>query len=303
MRVILFLFSLVFLASCEKHITIVSDIPEREANEIIVFLASKGITANKTAAATSGAAVGGPSEGVMYNIIVDEKKEVESMAVLNRNGLPRKKAPTLLELFAKSGLISSEREENIRFQAGLAAQISGTIRQIDGVIDAVVELSIPEQQGVSLPGQEGEKKRIVAAVFVKHQGILDDPNSHLITKIKRLVSGSVAGLDVNDVTVISDRSRFTDINFKDAPESITPRAKEYVSIWSIVMAKGSTTRFRTLFFTLVLCMALFALLVGWMLWKFYPILRKRGMKKLFSLVPFRPHVDPEIEEASEPRGE
>ncbi len=276
MRVILVFLSLIFLASCEKQMIIVTDVPEREANEILVFLASKGVDASKTAAPTGTGVAMGTSEGSKWNILVDEKKELEAMAILNRNGLPRKKSVSLLELFAKSGLISSEREENIRFQAGLAAQIAGTIRQIDGVIDANVELSIPEQRGVVLPGQETEKKRIVAAVFVKHQGILDDPNSHLVTKIKRLVSGSVSGLDVNDVTVISDRSRFTDIFLKDSPESITPRAKEYVSIWSIVMSKGSTGRFRLLFFTLIFGMIIFALLVGWMLWKFYPILRSRG---------------------------
>lgn len=297
MRVIFVLLTLVFLSSCEKQMTIVSDIPEREANEIIVFLASEGITSTKAAAATSGAAMGGASEGAMFNILVDEKKEVEAMAILNRNGLPRKKTTSILELFAKSGLVSSDREENIRFQAGLAAQIAGTIRQIDGVIDAVVELSIPEQEGITLPGQEVKKKQIVAAVFVKHQGILDDPNSHLITKIKRLVSGSITGLDVNNVTVISDRSRFTEIAVKNSPESITPKTKEYVSIWSIVMAKGSTARFRVLFFTLILAIIFFALLVGWMLWKFYPILRTRGMKKLFSLMPFKTNT--EIEETNE----
>ena len=287
MRSIFIILSLIFLTSCEKQVNIVSDVPEREANEIVVFLASKGINSSKTQASTSGVAAAGASEGSMFNIFVDEKKEVEAMAVLNRNGLPRKKTTSILDLFAKSGLVSSDREENIRFQAGLAEQIAGTIRRIDGVIDAVVELSIPEQEGIALPGQEVEKKQIVAAVFVKHQGILDDPNSHLVTKIKRLVSGSVAGLDVNNVTVISDRSRFTDINLSGEPESITPKSKEYVSIWSIVLAKGSTARFRVLFFTLVFSMILFGLFLAWMFWKFYPILRSQGMKALFTIMPFK----------------
>lgn len=267
---------------------IVNDVPEREANEIIVFLASKGIPAAKVQSPTTGGPGAAVTEGIMWSISVDEKQEVEAMAVLNRYGLPRKKAPSLLDIFAKSGLISSEREENIRFQAGLAAQIAGIIRKIDGVIDADVEISIPAETGVigATPTEE-QQRRITAAVFVKHQGIIDDPNSHLVTKIKRLVSGSVAGLSVNDVTVISDRSRFTDVTLTETPEEITPRAKEYVSIWSIVMSKGSASRFRVVFFFLIFGMIVFALAAGWIFWKFYPMLRKRGFKKLLNPIPFR----------------
>lgn len=283
----LFLF-LLFLTGCESQMVIVNDIPEREANEIVVFLASKGISATKMPSKTTAAPGAATPEGTLWSISVDEKQEVDAMAILNYNGLPRKKAPNLLEIFAKSGLISSEREENIRYQAGLAAQIAGTIRKIDGVIDADVELSIPQEEGLAIIGEQGvEKKKITAAVYVKHQGVLDDPNSHLVTKIKRLVSGSVAGLSINDVTVISDRSRFTDISLTETPEEITPKAKEYVSIWSIVMSKGSATRFRFLFFLLIFGMILFALVGGWVCWKFYPALRKHGFKKLLHPMPFR----------------
>lgn len=279
--------SFLLLTSCEKRMVIVNDVPEREANEIIVFLASKGINASKLQS-PSTAGPGAAGGEMLWSIQVDQKQEIDAMAILNRNGLPRKKAPNLLELFAKSGLISSEREENIRYQAGLAAQIAGTIRKIDGVIDADVELSIPPEETIGAPGTEtGPKKRITAAVYVKHQGILDDPNSHLVTKIKRLVSGSIAGLDLNDVTVISDRSRFTDIGLKETPEQITPKAKEYVSIWSIVMSKNSALRFRFLFFFLILLMIIFGLAMAWMFWKIYPILQKKGVKKLFEPAPFR----------------
>ncbi len=298
MRVIsklLIVVSLLLFASCQKQMTIVNDVPEREANEILVFLASKGIKADKikSPSATGAAAVGG-GDAILWSIAVDEKQKMDAMSILNRNGLPRKKAPKLLDLFAKSGLISSEREENIRYQAGLAAQIAGTIRKIDGVIDADVELSIPQEEGVNLGTNEGaQKKKVTAAVYVKHQGILDDPNSHLITKIKRLVSGSIAGLDLNDVTVISDRSRFTDITLSEMPNEITSKGKDYVSIWSIVMSKGSAARFRFLFFVLIFGMIFLASGVSWMLWKFYPILRKKGLKGLMSPIPFRNHENEE----------
>lgn len=294
MRVLskLFIFAaLIFLTGCENLKVIVNDVPEREANEIIVLLASKGVTSAKQEAPTAGGAAVGATTGTLWSIAVPEKQEVEAMAILNRIGLPRKKTVSLLDIFSKSGLISSATEETIRYQAGLAAQIAGTIRKIDGVIDADVELSIPpEETGIPTPG--AVKQKPTAAVFVKHQGILDDPNSHLVTKIKRLVSASVPGLDVNDVTVISDRSRFTDISFGELPEEITPQAKEYVSIWSIVMSKTSAARFRVLFFILIFTMVVFGVFLVWMLWKFYPILRSRGLKNLLNPVPFRNPEEP-----------
>ena len=296
MRYLSLLFvALLVLTGCEKRMTIVNNLPEREANEIVVFLASKGIKSEKTPSPSAGPGGAGTTE-VLWSIAVDEKQEVEAMAVLNKNGLPRIKSPTLLELFAKSGLISSEREENIRYQAGLAAQIAGTIRRIDGVIDAVVELSIPQQEAV-IPGTDaGVKQKITASVFVKHQGVIDDPNSHLVAKIKRLVAASVVGLDINDVTVISDISRFASITLGAIPEEITPHAKEYVSIWSIVMSKGSAAKFRFLFFALIIGMIIFALAASWIIWKFYPLLRKRGLKTMLSPIPFRNKEDEESKE-------
>lgn len=287
----LFLFvTLIFLTSCENLKVIVNDVPEREANEIVVYLSSKGVNASKQESATS-AGPAGATTGTLWSIAVPEKQEVEAMAILNRIGLPRKKTVSLLDIFAKSGLISSATEETIRYQAGLAAQIAGTIRKIDGVIDADVELSIPpEETGFATPG--AVKKKPTAAVYVKHQGVLDDPNSHLVTKIKRLVSASIPNLDINDVTVISDRSRFTDITLNQLPEDITPKSKEYVSIWSIVMSKSSAARFRVLFFILIFTMVVLGVFLVWMLWKFYPILRTRGLKKLLSPAPFRNDEEP-----------
>lgn len=284
--------SLLFLTGCETNSMIVSDLDEREANEIVVFLASKGINAQKTSTVSAAPGAAGTST---YGITVEGSKATDAMAILNRNGLPRKKTTTLLDLFAKSGLMTSDKEETIRYQAGLATQIANMILKIDGVIDADVQLSFPEETtSVPLPGQaQAAPKKITAAVYVKHQGILDDPNSHLVTKIKRLVAGSVNGLDINDVTVISDLSRFTDVSVAPQLEANQPAEKEYVSIWSIVMSKSSAGKFRALFIFLVVCAIVFAFLVGWMIWKFYPILKNRGgFRALLQPKPLENHETP-----------
>lgn len=274
---------LLLFTGCDSSREVVSNIDEKEANVILVLLESKGIPASKKAAATS--AVGGEGSGAKYAIMVPEKYSIEAIAYLNQNGFPRTKGTTLLDLFAKQGLMTSDKEETIRYQAGLAQQLTNTIMMIDGVIDANVQLSFPPEE-TTLGGQEAEPKRITAAVYVKHQGVIDDPNIHLENKIKRLISGSVSGLDINDVTVVSDRSRFTDITLEQMPEALGGKPGEYVSIWNIVMSKKSVARFRVLFFIITAIAVLLAIVLGWISWKFYPHLKKKGgLKELFNPIP------------------
>ena len=288
---------LLLLTGCETSRVIVNGVEEREANEIIVFLSSRGIPAEKVAAKAT--AVGGDAGPSMWNISVPEGKMTDAMGILNQNGLPRKKGTNLLELFSKQGLMTSDKEETIRYQAGLEQQIANTIRKIDGVIDADVQLSFPTdtsaQGGPGIPGQ-APPQRVTAAVYVKHQGIVDDPNSHLVSKIKRLVSGSVAGLDINDVTVISDRSRFTDVTGQSL-EAASFQPQDYTSIWSIVLAKESIARFRLLFFSLIFLSTILLAFSMWIVWKIYPILRTQGgLGRLFDPAPLNA---PEVEKPTE----
>ncbi|HEX4839400.1 MAG TPA: type III secretion inner membrane ring lipoprotein SctJ [Rhabdochlamydiaceae bacterium] len=289
---------ILLLSGCENNRVIVNNVDEREANEIIVFLASKGINAQKVAAPTA-VGVAAQNNTPKYSLSVSEKDMNEAMAILNQNGLPRKQGTNLLELFAKQGLMTTDKEESIRYQAGLEQQIANTIRKIDGVIDAEVQLAFPESSGTAATGATPQTplQRVTAAVYVKHQGIVDDPNSHLVSKIKRLVAGSVNGLDINDVTVISDRSRFTDVTLAGALEGATNTPRDYISVWSIVIAKQSLPKFRLLFFLLITCNIAFLIIALWIVWKVYPILREHGgLRQLLSPAPMeKPEEPPKLE--------
>lgn len=266
------IFFLLLLVGCGRNQYIVNNIDERDANEIVVFLASKGISSQKVAAIAAAGATG-PSD--LYNIAVDHDKSTEAMALLNRYGLPRRQGTTLLTLFAKAGLMSSDREETIRYQAGLAEELRNTIRKIDGVLDADVQISFPPSDMNLAPGATPPKT--TAAVYVKHQGVMEDPNSHMEVKIKRLMAGSINGLNFEDVSVISDRSRIADITLQPETEMIGPKALQqtYVSIWGLVLTKNSLAKFRFIFFTLILLLLLLAAAIGWLIYKFYPLMKKQ----------------------------
>ena len=125
MRSVLYFFAIaLFLVGCAGTQSIVNNVEERDANDIVVFLASKGIASQKVAAAAGIG--GGASATSLFNISVDAEYATNAMALLSRQGLPRRQGTNLLTLFAKSGLMSSDREETIRYQAGLAEQLANT---------------------------------------------------------------------------------------------------------------------------------------------------------------------------------
>lgn len=280
------------LTGCGSKRTIVNALDEKEANEILVFLSSKGIEASKVQEVAGG---GGGQKAVLWDIIVDEEKGNEAMSLLNQAGLPRRRGQNLLGIFSNVGLVPSEMQEKIRYQAGLAEQIASTIRKIDGVLDAEVQISFPEEN--PLDTLHEKKQKITASVYVKHSGVLDDPNSHLITKIKRLVAASVTGLDYDNVTVIADRARYS--GQTGIIQSMSSDAeKEYVNIWSVVLAKESVTKFRILFFSFLAIILLLILGLVWLGWKLYPVLEKHGGLK--ELLHIRPILDqPPAEEEKE----
>lgn len=281
-KTIFLIIGLLFFSSCSENKSIVMDVDEREANTIVVFLASKGIKAEKIVQASQAAGGGGPAT---FTIQVDEAHTTRAMALLNQNGLPRLQSTNLLTLFAKSGLMSSASEETIRYQAGLAEQIAGTIRRIDGVLDAQVQIAFPKEE-TTIGTQATQTQKITASVYVKHQGILDDPNSHLVTKIKRLVAASISGLDINDVSIIPDRARFLDLNLTTSPEALNGPSMTYAELMGIKIANESVSQFQSLFFSILSLGILFFLIALTLMWKCYPIIKKQGFLKLLSAEPF-----------------
>lgn len=277
---LLMCFCLPLLTSCESRRIIVNSLEERDANEILVFLSSKGIDATKVQSPTAGG--GGGAKVVLWDISVANNQALEAMGYLNQAGLPRRRSQNLLNIFTGSGLVPSEMEQKIRYQAGLAEQIASTIRKIDGILDAEVQISFSEEDPLN-PGKK--KQPITASVFVKHNGILDDPNSHLVSKIKRLVAAGVPSLDSGNVTVVGERARSNELP-SDFVLSGSEEAKQYISVWSVIVAKESLTKFRIIFFSFTIIILILALIAVWIAWKIYPLLKAQGgIKELFHLKP------------------
>lgn len=286
--------ALPLLTSCEKRNTIVNGIDEKEANEILVFLDGKGISASKVKSAEAGG--GGAVKLVLWDISVPTEDASTAMYYLNQAGLPRRQGQSLLGIFTDSGLVPSELQEKIRYQAGLRQELANIIRKIDGVLDADVQISFPEEDPLN-PG--ATKGKITASVYVKHSGALDDPNKHLQTKIKRLVQGSITGLSYDDITIIPDRAGIGEV--PKARRQAREEAKDYVSVWTVIVAKESLTRFRLIFFSFILMILLLFVMMIWIGWKVYPVFKEHGgISALFQL---KPIVEAKEKSETEAKGE
>ncbi|MEG0287419.1 MAG: type III secretion inner membrane ring lipoprotein SctJ [Victivallaceae bacterium] len=273
---IILLSSLAFLnAGCNSRTLIAHGLLGRDANEIVVLLVSKGISAEKSPMPTG--AVGGTSTEQLWDIAVPSSQITEALAILNQAGLPRLKGTSLLDLFAKQSLVPSELQERIRYQEGLSEQLATTIRKMDGIMDANVQVSFPT---------EGEENVVMtASVYIKHRGILDNPNSVVVSKIKRLVASAIPGLIPENVSVVGDRASYSEISL-NGPWGLTDEV-EYASVWGVIMAKQSVVRFRTIFYCFLLGLFVVSSILLWILWKAHTmIIALGGIKTLFSPAPY-----------------
>lgn len=271
--------------SCGKQQTILTNVDETDANQILVLLESKGITAQKALVKTTGAAA--TSTANLWDISVDPARSIEALAILNRIGLPRQPGISMLDLFPGQGMMKTDLEEQIRYNEGLNEQLASTLRMIDGVLDAEVQISFPKDDSFN-PDAVKEYPR--ASVFIKHDGILDNPNNLLFQKIRRYISGSIVDLRYEDVTVVTDRARFTDINIR----SLEPKTKatpwgnqDYIKIWSIVVSQDSAAAFRTILALFCFFLLIFIIAMGWAAWKLQGLFKQvKDVKSVFSLEPF-----------------
>lgn len=158
-------------------------VDEREANEMIAVLMRAGIDAGKT-----------PDEDDMFAVQVDQADFARSVDLLRQNGLPRERFESLGTVFKKEGFTSSSLAERARLVYGISQELSHTISQFDGVIEARVHLALPEADALS-----GVSNPPSASVFVKYREGMDLPSQ--TAAIKALVTNSIENLDYDKVSI------------------------------------------------------------------------------------------------------
>lgn len=104
-------------------------------------------------------------------------------------------------LFDKSGFGMSEFDQQVTYQRAIEGELTKTIQSMDGVASARVAV-VQAQQGLF----SSQDKAATASVVLKMRNG-QAPSGGLVRAIVSTVSGSVAGLTADNVTVVDDQGR------------------------------------------------------------------------------------------------
>lgn len=213
--------SVLFLTGCQEEVY--HGLTERQANQIVVALEQNGIQADKAA---------DPSGEQEWIVTVPSGEKVRAWQLLEAKGLPRPKVEGIGKFYPTGGLIPTASEERVLFQYATAQELRKTLLKIDGVVDAQVNLVLPEKPRVRLSNTEVEPPR--ASVLVKYRANSPSESGEppIDEKaVEKLVAGGVEGLERKNVEVILSAAtdaaeKLQDPDFRQVgPVSVAPRSK------------------------------------------------------------------------------
>lgn len=170
------------LAGCGRT-ELYTGLSEPQANEMVAILRNAGIDAGKKPGAEGSFAIETPPDSF-----------AEAVRLLRSEGYPRDAFQSLGTVFKKEGFVSSPLEERARLVFGLSQELSNTVSQIDGVVQARVHLALPEPDPMG-----NTEKPASASVFIKYRPGIDLERQ--VSQIKALVVNAVEGLKYENVTV------------------------------------------------------------------------------------------------------
>jgi type III secretion protein J len=186
-RLLLLTLPLLF-AACRGQIQ--HGLDERDANEIVTELVSRGFDAKKV-----------PEKGKKptWAIDVPDDKATDALRVLTDLKLPRKARKTTQALVDTASLIETPQAEKLRALEAQEGDIEEALETMDGVRSASVELVVPAapRPGVApVPSKASVLLRVQPDAFERLQ--------QARAEVRALVAAAVDGLHPEDVVLVLD---------------------------------------------------------------------------------------------------
>lgn len=176
---------------------IASGLGEQDAQEIVVVLKDNGLDA--TAARSTGGDRNAPATWTV-NLRGGAQNSVLAWRILQDNGLPRQKVKGLEEVFSTTGMIPTASEEKARLLMALSGELSRTLKSIQGVVDARVQVVLPDNSPLLDRTQWSPP---TSSVLIKYRGAQPPVT---VEEVKNLVARGIEGLQADNVVVVFKRS-------------------------------------------------------------------------------------------------
>lgn len=209
------LFLLLAVAGCRARVQ--HGLDERDANEIVSALASRGFDPQKV-----------PEKGrkPTWAVEVGSGHATEAVRVLTELKLPRPARSLTRELVTQPGLVESPSAERARQLEGVEGDLEQALESLDGVASAAVELAVP----LTAPRAGQPQAPARASVLLRVQ---PDAQKHLVEQreaLRGLVAGSVDGLRADDVTLVIDAAQVR------APTLVQTVGPPKALVWALLAA-------------------------------------------------------------------
>lgn len=236
------------LAACSTELN--SGLTQREANDMVALLVRAGIPAYRQTDAKDHTEA----------VFVESGRFADAVDLLDAHGLPRANHPTIADVFKGGGLVSSPVEERARMIYAMGEELSRSLSEIDGVLDARVHIVLPDNDPI-----RRDTTPASAAVFIRYAP--DTQAAQLLPQIKQLVANGVQGLSYDKVSVVM------------VPAAVAPPMNEAnapVEVAGLWVSHDSAQPLQIVLGVGALLLLALAGLSGWFAWRIYGPAVKRS---------------------------
>jgi type III secretion system YscJ/HrcJ family lipoprotein len=172
--------------------TVVHNLDEKEANQIVELLAEDGISASKGLIDTG--------RSITYTISVPSGSRLTAIKTLNRNEMPRRRDTGYIDVFKDSGLIPTAAEERAKGLAAIEGEIEKQLKLVDGILDVQVNLVLPEE--TALRTAQDVRSPTTASVTIKYLPGSGGTKPLSEPQVQAVVAAGVERLTPDNVVVV-----------------------------------------------------------------------------------------------------
>lgn len=239
------------LSGCEAEVQ--HGLSEKDATQIRVMLSKHNIPTSTRLEQGGNTAA--------WTVVVPRGEASRAMELMVANHLPPDHQPGLIETFGKDSLVPTAMEEKAKWITGVQGDMSRTLESVDGVLNARVNVNLPETSDLDDKSKKAPPTASVVVTYrrqVNEKGELVDKPPFTEAKIKALVAHGVPDLTPENVEVAMTPASL--------PGGDTG-GENFVDFAGLRLAKESVGTFQSLAAGAILAILALAGWIGMLYWR------------------------------------